>query len=105
MLPTLPLQSSPAFTSLSAEHQSSKAHNPEHTPPDPRVTQGVEDGEVVFNHGEITKSINIKLMEEETLVEGNETFEVVLYDATDGATIGKTRRTMVSLLKDEGRWN
>ena len=69
------------------------------------MTQGVEDGEVVFNHGEITKSINIKLMEEETLVEGNETFEVVLYDATDGATIGKTRRTMVSLLKDEGRWN
>ena len=37
MLPTLPLQSSPAFTSLSAEHQSSKAHNPEHTPPDPLV--------------------------------------------------------------------
>ena len=56
----------------------------------------------MFDHGEISKSIYIPLMEEETLAEGNESFEVVVYDATDGATIGKNRRTMVSLMKDEG---
>ena len=66
------------------------------------LRQAVEDGELVFDHGEISKSIYIPLMEEETLAEGNESFEVVLYDPTCGATIGKTRRTMVSLMKDEG---
>lgn len=55
----------------------------------------------MFEHGEVTKSLYIKLRDD-SRYEDNETFEVALSDATDGATIGKTRRTIVTILNDDG---
>ena len=60
------------------------------------------DGVAVFEHGEVTKSIYIKIHDDDVF-ENNETFEIHLFDATDGAQVGRNRRTIVTILNDDGK--
>lgn len=60
------------------------------------------DGIAVFEHGETTKTIPIPIIDDD-IVEENETFEVSLEEPTGGALVGKFRRTIVTILNDDGR--
>lgn len=60
------------------------------------------DEEVEFAHGEITKTIHIPLMDDDVFNE-DKIFEVMLSDATAGATLGKSKCTIVTILNDDGK--
>nr|KAG5714622.1 hypothetical protein BaRGS_000110 [Batillaria attramentaria] len=57
-------------------------------------------GELVFNHGELTKNIEIGIIDDQAF-EKDEHFEVVLTGCTPGAKIGHLNRTIVTILNDD----
>ena len=57
----------------------------------------------MFEHGEVTKAIYIPIHDDD-VYEANETFEVQLFNPTDGAEIGRTRRSIVTILNDDGEF-
>jgi len=58
------------------------------------------DEEVEFTHGEVTKTISIPLMDDDVFNE-DKIFEVMLSDPTAGATLGKSKCTIVTILNDD----
>ena len=60
------------------------------------------DGEIVFEHGEISKIIAIPIIDD-LEAEKNESFAVELYKTTGGANLGKHTRTVVTIINDDGR--
>jgi len=61
-----------------------------------------KDEEVVFNHGEVTQTISIKLHDDDVFNE-DKIFEVQVYEPTAGSTLGKTKCTIVTILNDDGK--
>lgn len=61
---------------------------------------GVTDTEVVFSHGEVTKTISIQLRDDDVFNE-DKIFEVSLFNATAGSSLGKTKNTIVTILNDD----
>ena len=61
-----------------------------------------KDEEVVFAHGEITKTISIPLFDDDVFNE-DKIFEVMLSEATAGSTLGKSKCTIVTILNDDGK--
>ena len=59
------------------------------------------EGTVVFEHGETVKILGIELIDDKTF-EKDETFMVTLSDATNGAKVGRLRRTVVTIVNDDG---
>lgn len=59
-----------------------------------------KDEEVVFAHGEITKTISIPLFDDDVFNE-DKIFEVMLSNATAGSTLGKSKCTIVTILNDD----
>ena len=60
------------------------------------------DEEVEFAHGEITKTIHISLLDDDVFNE-DKIFEVMLSEPTAGATLGKSKSTIVTILNDDGK--
>ncbi len=60
------------------------------------------DNELVFEHGEISKVIAIPIMND-LEAEKDESFAVELYGATDGASVGKKAKTVVTIINDDGK--
>ena len=58
-------------------------------------------GTVTFKHGEHSKNVGIKLIDDKTF-EKNEIFYVELSDATCGAKIGRTKKCLVTIVDDDG---
>lgn len=61
---------------------------------------GVTDQEVVFSHGEVTKTISIQLRDDDVFNE-DKIFEVMLFNPTAGSSLGKTKCTIVTILNDD----
>jgi solute carrier family 8 (sodium/calcium exchanger) len=59
------------------------------------------DSELVFEHGEISKIIAIPIMND-LEAEKDESFAIELYDPTDGAQLGKHKKTVVTIINDDG---
>ena len=59
------------------------------------------EGTIVFEHGETVKLLGIVLIDDKTF-EKDETFMVTLSDATNGAKVGRLRRTVVTIVNDDG---
>ncbi|KAL5255232.1 hypothetical protein ACHWQZ_G014602 [Mnemiopsis leidyi] len=58
------------------------------------------DEEVEFTHGEVTKTIQIPLHDDDVFNE-DKIFEVMLSDPTAGSTLGKIKCTIVTILNDD----
>jgi len=58
------------------------------------------DEEVEFTHGEVTKTIQIPLHDDDVFNE-DKIFEVMLSDPTAGSTLGKSKCTIVTILNDD----
>ena len=58
-------------------------------------------GTIAFEHGETVKILGIELIDDKTF-EKDETFMVTLTDPTNGAKIGRLRRTVVTIVNDDG---
>ncbi|XP_014673050.1 PREDICTED: sodium/calcium exchanger 3-like [Priapulus caudatus] len=58
------------------------------------------EGTVTFEHGELNKMIEIPIINDQD-VEKDENFELVLYGASAGATLGPTKRTIVTIVNDD----
>ena len=61
------------------------------------------EGTIVFEHGETVKMLGIELIDDKTF-EKDETFMVTLSDATNGAKVGRLRRTVVTIVNDDGKY-
>lgn len=62
------------------------------------------DSEIVFEHGEISKTIAIPIIND-LEAEKDESFAVELYKTTGGANLGKHTRTVVTIINDDGRYS
>lgn len=58
------------------------------------------DEEVVFSHGEVTKTIIIPLNDDDVFNE-DKIFEVMLSEPTAGSSLGKSKCTIVTILNDD----
>ncbi|XP_015920946.1 sodium/calcium exchanger Calx [Parasteatoda tepidariorum] len=58
------------------------------------------EGEIVFDHGEVEKNIEIQIVDDFN-AEKDEHFEVELFDATGGVTIGQINRSTVTITNDD----
>lgn len=61
-------------------------------------------GELTFEHGEQIKYIEIEIIDDKAF-EKDETFILELSDPTGGAQLGKIKRTVVTLVNDDGRYS
>src|SRR5262249_109614 len=62
----------------------------------------VNFGTLTFAQGETSKTVRGRLLGG-TLVEGNETFQVVLSNPTGGATLGSPSTAIVTIIDNDGR--
>ena len=60
------------------------------------------DGELIFEHGEISKVIEIPIMND-LEAEKDESFAVELYNPTGGSQLGKHTKTVVTIINDDGK--
>lgn len=60
------------------------------------------DSELVFEHGEVSKVIAIPI-KDDLEAEKDESFAVELYNPTDGAQLGKHKKTVVTIINDDGK--
>ena len=60
------------------------------------------DSELVFEHGEVSKVIAIAI-KDDLEAEKDESFAVELYNPTDGAQLGKHKKTVVTIINDDGK--
>ena len=61
-------------------------------------------GEIVFEHGEISKIIAIPIIND-LEAEKDESFAVELYHTTGGANLGKHTKTVVTIINDDGKYS
>ena len=60
------------------------------------------EGTLVFEHGEREKFIEIPIIDDQEY-EKDESFEVELSDPTGGALLGRLKKTVVTIINDDGR--
>ena len=60
------------------------------------------EGTIVFDHGETVKILSIELIDDKTF-EKDETFMVTLSDPTSGVQLGRLKRTVVTIVNDDGK--
>lgn len=61
------------------------------------------EGTIVFEHGETLKILSIELIDDKTF-EKDETFMVTLSEPTNGSKIGRLRKTVVTIVNDDGKY-
>ena len=60
------------------------------------------DGVLVFEHGEQIKHIDIEIIDDKAF-QKDENFLLELSDPTGGAQLGKIKRTIVTIVNDDGK--
>ena len=62
------------------------------------------EGTIVFEHGETTKMLEILIIDDQE-AEKDETFKVELVEASGGAKIGRIKKTIITIVNDDGEYN
>lgn len=64
----------------------------------------MNQGTIVFDHGETIKTINVEIIDDHQF-EKDETFMIEITELkTEGAKYGRLRRTVVTIVSDDGKW-
>ncbi|XP_064633303.1 sodium/calcium exchanger 3-like isoform X2 [Lineus longissimus] len=58
------------------------------------------EGEIVFEHGEVTKMLEIPINDDQE-AEKDENFRIILSEPTKGAELGRLKRTVVTIVNDD----